>query len=181
MTCPCGSPRAYDDCCGRYISGAELPPTAEALMRSRFSAFTRGEYAYIGSTFAPQSEAAAHAKGAEDWAKTGTFRKLKIVGKEKGGPADTSGVVEFVATYTQDGVGWDHHEVSHFEKDDDGRWYYVGGNGHRHPEGESHHHHHHHHDHGGQTLRREGPKIGRNDPCPCGSGKKFKKCHGSAD
>jgi uncharacterized protein len=29
------------------------------------------------------------------------------------------------------------------------------------------------------TLRREGPKIGRNDPCPCGSGKKFKQCHGA--
>ena len=30
-----------------------------------------------------------------------------------------------------------------------------------------------------QTVRREGPKVGRNDPCPCGSGKKYKKCHGS--
>ena len=29
-----------------------------------------------------------------------------------------------------------------------------------------------------QTIRNEGPKIGRNDPCPCGSGKKFKNCHG---
>jgi preprotein translocase subunit SecA len=31
-----------------------------------------------------------------------------------------------------------------------------------------------------QPVRREGPKIGRNDPCPCGSGLKFKKCHGAA-
>ena len=30
----------------------------------------------------------------------------------------------------------------------------------------------------GETVRRERPKVGRNDPCPCGSGKKYKKCHG---
>ena len=29
------------------------------------------------------------------------------------------------------------------------------------------------------TVRREAPKVGRNDPCPCGSGKKFKNCHGA--
>ena len=180
MTCPCGSGRAYDECCGRYISGTNAAPTAEALMRSRYTAFTRGEYAYIGKTFSPQSDAEAHAKGAEDWAKSGTFKKLKVIGTHQGGAGDTSGIVEFVATYTQDGVNWDHHETSHFEKDDDGQWYYVGGDGHRHREGEAHHHHHHHHDHGGHTVRREGPKVGRNDPCPCGSGKKYKKCHGSA-
>ena len=31
-----------------------------------------------------------------------------------------------------------------------------------------------------QTVRRDEPKVGRNDPCPCGSGKKYKKCHGAA-
>jgi preprotein translocase subunit SecA len=31
----------------------------------------------------------------------------------------------------------------------------------------------------GRPVRREFPKVGRNDPCPCGSGKKFKACHGS--
>jgi preprotein translocase subunit SecA len=31
-----------------------------------------------------------------------------------------------------------------------------------------------------QTVRREGPKVGRNDPCPCGSGRKYKKCHGGS-
>lgn len=182
MTCPCGSGRAYDQCCGRYISGAELPSTAVALMRSRYTAFTRGEYAYIGKTFTPQSEAAAHAKGAEDWAKSGTFKRLEVIGTHLGGPRDKTGIVEFVATYTQDGIGWDHHETSHFEKDEKGQWFYAGGDGHRHREGETHHHHghHHHHDHAGHTVRREGPKVGRNDACPCGSGKKYKKCHGLA-
>jgi preprotein translocase subunit SecA len=31
-----------------------------------------------------------------------------------------------------------------------------------------------------KTVKREEPKVGRNDPCPCGSGKKYKKCHGAA-
>lgn len=183
MTCPCGLSRSYEDCCGRYISGAELPPTAEALMRSRYTAFTRGEYAYIGQTFADAAEREAHAKGAEDWAKSGTFKRLEVLGTHQGGPRDTKGIVEFVATYTQDGVGWDHHETSHFEKDVSGRWLYAGGDGHRHREGETHHHHGHHghsHGHSGHTVRREGPKVGRNDPCPCGSGQKYKKCHGAA-
>jgi preprotein translocase subunit SecA len=30
-----------------------------------------------------------------------------------------------------------------------------------------------------KTVRRDVPKVGRNDPCPCGSGKKYKKCHGA--
>jgi uncharacterized protein YecA (UPF0149 family) len=45
-----------------------------------------------------------------------------------------------------------------------------------------HAHHHHHHDDEDEppvTYVRETPKVGRNEPCPCGSGKKFKKCHGA--
>jgi preprotein translocase subunit SecA len=52
------------------------------------------------------------------------------------------------------------------------------GCGHDHDHG--HHHHGHHHHTPVQTLRRAGPKIGRNDPCICNSGKKFKKCCGAA-
>jgi len=32
-----------------------------------------------------------------------------------------------------------------------------------------------------RTIRRTQPKVGRNDPCPCGSGKKYKKCHGAGE
>jgi hypothetical protein len=43
-----------------------------------------------------------------------------------------------------------------------------------------HAHHHHHGEHVPEVpYVRESPKVGRNDPCPCGSGKKFKKCHGA--
>ncbi len=53
------------------------------------------------------------------------------------------------------------------------------GCGHDHDHGHDHHHHHHGHDHQHHVMEpymRRGPKIGRNDPCPCGSGKKYKKC-----
>lgn len=184
MTCPCGSNRPYDECCGPYIAGTTKPATAEALMRSRYTAFTRGAFDYIGNTFSPKAQSEAHAKGAREWAESGTFKRLNIVATEKGGLGDRKGLVEFVATYEQDGVGWDHHEVSHFGRNSEDEWVYLGGNGHRHPEGEGHHHGHdhghgHHHHHGGEPVRRAEPKVGRNDPCPCGSGKKFKKCHGT--
>jgi SEC-C motif-containing protein len=71
-----------------------------------------------------------------------------------------------------DGEALDHHEVSSFRKSDSGQWYFVEGDSHTHAEGEGHHHK-------PQTVQREGPKIGRNDPCVCGSGKKYKKCCGS--
>jgi SEC-C motif domain protein len=179
MTCPCGSQRAYDDCCGPYISGSGNPPTAEALMRSRYTAFTHGFFDYIGKTFALRSQAEAHAEGARQWAASGSFKRLKVVSTTEGGENHRRGLVEFVATYVQDGETWDHHEVSRFERDANGHWAYAGGDGHRHREGQVHHDHHHLHQHGGQTVRHDQPKTGRNDPCPCGSGKKFKKCCGA--
>ncbi|MGE0764675.1 MAG: SEC-C metal-binding domain-containing protein, partial [Bdellovibrionales bacterium] len=69
----------------------------------------------------------------------------------------------------------EHHEVSEFRKTQHGQWLFVSGDAHTHKGGEGHHHHHEKQ----QTIQRETPKIGRNDPCHCGSGKKFKKCHGA--
>ena len=176
MSCPCGSDKDFDACCGPYISGTAKPPTAEELMRSRFTAFTQGAFDYIGKTFAPKSQSAAHAKGAKEWASSGTFKRLNVVRTAQGGASDITGLVEFVATYTQNGATWDHHETSQFARDAHGDWAYIGGDGHRHREGEGHHHTHHH---GPETVRRHEPKTGRNDTCPCGSGKKFKKCCGA--
>ena len=56
MTCPCGSPRSFDSCCGPFHSGGERnPPTAEALMRSRYTAYARADIDYIARTLAPES------------------------------------------------------------------------------------------------------------------------------
>ena len=178
--CPCGSGRTYRTCCEPFINGTAWPQTASELMRARYTAYTMGNVDYIGTTYAPTSGAAAHAKAAQDWVATSKFKSLKIVRTSKGGAEDNIGKVEFLATYEQAGQAWDHHEVSEFARDSQGHWRFISSESHRHAAGEDHHHGH-HHDHGGHTLRRATPKVGRNDPCPCGSGKKYKKCCGASD
>ena len=186
--CPCGSGRSFETCCEPYIKGETQPETAEALMRARYSAYALGNVEYLGRTFAPSSGAEAHVKAAQEWTGRAKFKKLKVLKTTKGGPDDKLAAVEFLATYEEDGQLWEHHEVSEFARDAQGRWRFIAGDGHRHAagEGHAHHHGHHHghehshaHSHAGHTLRRASPKVGRNDPCPCGSGKKFKKCCGA--
>jgi SEC-C motif-containing protein len=182
MSCPCGSTESFESCCGPYLSGAAKPPTAEKLMRSRYTAFVKADIDYIKKTFAPESQKFFDAAEARKWATQSEWQGLHILSTDKGGPSDKKGVVEFIATYSVDGQSIDHHEVAHFRKSDDGQWYYVDGDAHTHKGGHgahdhAHHHHHAHH----HTIVREGPKIGRNDPCPCGSGKKYKKCCASAE
>jgi len=91
----------------------------------------------------------------------GAALKLEIVDTTGGGADDDEGTVEFIATYRQKGVTHNHHEVGEFRRHK-GCWYYTDGKmvtpG---------------------TQRNEGPRTGRNDPCPCGSGKKYKKCCGA--
>jgi SEC-C motif-containing protein len=82
------------------------------------------------------------------------------VGFEKGGVEDDQGKVEFIAKFRRQNEDLRHHELATFVKIG-GVWYFDDG---RTPPP--------------KTVRREDPRIGRNDPCHCGSGKKFKKCHG---
>lgn len=175
MNCPCGSSNTYETCCGPFISGQKLPETAEKLMRSRYTAYTRADVEYIKKTMVPEARKDFDEIETKKWAVESKWKGLKIQDTKLGGPGDTSGLVEFTATYEKDGNGIDHHEVSQFRKTNDGKWLFVDGEAHTHKEGEGHH---------DQpkpvTVVRDRPKIGRNDPCHCGSGKKFKKCCESA-
>jgi SEC-C motif-containing protein len=175
--CPCGTGREFKECCEPYIKGEAQPATAETLMRSRYSAYTLGDIAYIKRTSAPEALKEFDVKAAKEWAESAEWKGLKVLSVDKGGAEDKKGVVEFMATYKQDGKVLEHHEVSKFRKNGSGEWMFVDGDSHVHEEGKGHEHHHHHHVQ--ETVVREGPKVGRNDPCPCGSGKKFKKCHGA--
>lgn len=175
MNCPCGSTKPFAQCCELFLNGTSSPPTAEALMRSRYTAYVKGDMAYIKKTLAQESTADFDADSARSWAISSTWKGLKILSAEKGGPTDKTGIVEFTATYAQDGDTLEHHEIAHFRKNSQGQWRFVKGDSHSHKHGEGHHDHHHHHI-TAHTVVREGPKIGRNDPCPCGSGKKYKKC-----
>jgi SEC-C motif-containing protein len=167
--CPCGSGRAYDACCEPYIKGKAKAPTAEALMRSRYSAYAEHEIDYIINTCVHRGEDDIDYKSTRDWSEQSTWLGLKIISVEKGGPADTEGTVEFEASYEQHGLKDVHHERAKFKRENagsgaingDAAWLYDEG--HVIP----------------RTVVRSGPKTGRNDPCPCGSGKKYKHCcHG---
>ena len=160
-SCPCGSGRPYADCCGPYVSGSAKPATAEALMRSRYSAYAMKEIDYIVATCLRDEEHGIDVEATRRWAEGSTWLGLQVLKAEKGGEGDQEGTVEFKAAYVQGGLRESHHEKASFVRKD-GAWLYSEGE--VFPE----------------TVVREGPKVGRNDPCPCGSGKKYKKCHGAA-
>ena len=171
MNCPCGSNLKFESCCEPFLKGTSSPDTAEKLMRSRYSAFVNGNIEYLKNTLVPESRSDFDINETRKWAESAKWKGLKILSTKNGTAEDKKGTVEFIATYEFDGEGLDHHEVSTFRKSDSGHWYFVDGDSHTHKEGEDPHHK-------PQTIQRESPKVGRNDPCPCGSGKKYKKCCG---
>jgi SEC-C motif-containing protein len=160
MSCPCGSGRELQDCCGPIIDGTPAA-TAEALMRSRYSAYALKKTAHILATHDPATRADVDEDGTRDWAARTTWKALEIVDTKAGGPNDDTGEVEFVARFAdENGRELTHHERSTFVRRD-GYWYFVDGVTPKQA-----------------PARRTEAKVGRNDPCPCGSGKKYKKCHG---
>lgn len=119
--CPCGLGQAYAACCGRYIDRAAVAPTAEALMRSRYSAYVCGDAKYLLHTWhASTRPQAVDAERAVKWL------GLEILMTEAGGDGDAQGAVEFVARYKVNGKAYRLHERSRFVKED-GQWFYVDG------------------------------------------------------
>ncbi|MBF4602175.1 YchJ family protein [Frigoribacterium sp. VKM Ac-1396] len=119
--CPCLSGEAYGSCCGPAHHGTAPAPTAERLMRSRYSAFVLARASYLLETWHPATRPATLEVDPE----TRWFR-LEIVGTRAGGPFDDDGTVEFEALFRDaDGVGV-QHEVSRFVRVDR-RWLYVDG------------------------------------------------------
>ncbi len=162
--CPCGSGRSYGECCGPCLEDGVWPETAEALMRARFSGFVLGKYQFLADSFLPASRDAEHTADKIAEASQGvTWVRLDVL--KTGGHEDVEGLdcetVDYVAYYRYGENTMQVGEHACFCKGEDGRIYYAAG----------------------ETLRREpfkreAPKVGRNDPCPCGSGKKYKKCCG---
>ncbi|WP_413738741.1 YchJ family protein [Sodalis sp. RH21] len=149
--CPCGSGLNLNVCCGPFISGVSVPPTPVALMRSRYTAFARHDVDYLIATWHPACDAARwRGEIAANFAAT-QWRGLEILQETAGKNAD-EGYVEFIARFfdqQRQRPGF-IHERSRFVRSAE-RWYYMDGV-HKQP--------------------------ARNDPCPCGSGKKYKKCCG---
>jgi SEC-C motif-containing protein len=112
--CPCGRPAAYEGCCGRFIDGGEPPETAEELMRSRYTAYTRQAIDYLLQTQHPSRP--DQRRAIARWAEAADFVGLEVRSTEKGGPADQEGTVEFIARFRQDGEEHQHHERSSFHR-----------------------------------------------------------------
>ena len=117
--CPCGSQKQFKDCCAAFLSGDAIPASAEALMRSRYTAYTLNDEAYLRATWdertCPQ-ECIAH----DDPTK---WLGLEVKQHTHDGDAAT---VEFIARYKINGRAHKLHEVSRFVRYD-GKWFYVNG------------------------------------------------------
>ena len=121
LACPCGNAAEYALCCGRYINGEAVAPSAESLMRSRYSAFALGEADYLLATWHPDKRPSrVRLDPQQKWL------GLSIKSTQAGQADDESGKVEFVARFKVAGKGHRLHEVSRFEKID-GQWYYLDG------------------------------------------------------
>jgi SEC-C motif-containing protein len=138
------------------LSGPKKAATAEALMRSRYSAYVMGDIAYLLLTWHSSTRPPAiDPDTIPDWC------GLDIIRTDKGQVDDDEGIVEFKATALSHGRILTLHEVSRFVQEA-GQWLYVSGD----VIGDS------------SQEGRITEKVGRNCLCPCGSGKKFKKCCG---
>ncbi len=126
-------------------------------MRSRYSAYVLGDLGYLEHSLAPEAKRDFDPAATEQWAKSVEWQGLSILATSDAGGDPDWGGVEFVARFRQGKTDQAHHERSRFRRLD-GHWRYVDGAMIRTP------------------MVRAGVKVGRNDPCPCGSGKKFKQC-----
>jgi len=148
--CPCGSKIKALDCCLAVINGQRQAGSAELLMRSRYTAYALGNEEYILNTWhSSQRPASLELEASVEW----QGLKVLMTSPEKNNEA----FVEFIAGFSNAGNKGQMHERSQFIQEN-GVWLYLDGE-----QIESNTQH---------NLK----KPGRNEPCFCGSGKKFKQC-----
>jgi len=129
-------------------------------MRARYSSYVTCDVEFLRDSGTDAVKAEFNEEMSRSWSKAAEWHGLEIIKCEKGGPGDDDGTVEFRALYTANGEFCNHHEISQFVREN-GEWKFADG------------------EMLGETpIKREQPKVNRNDPCPCGSGKKYKKCCG---
>lgn len=152
--CYCGSEKEYAECCQPVHRDHHQAHTPEQLMRARYSAHVLGMVDFVVNTYHPscqaESQRAAIAESIHsDW------QQLEVL-RSAPGSHPNEGFVHFKAYLLEDQQTFCLEELSRFLRED-GLWYYIDGE---------------------FPHQKDTPKVGRNDPCPCGSGKKFKKCCG---
>ncbi len=158
--CPCCSGKPYDLCCGPILTGATKAETAVQLMRARYSAYVTCNIDFLRTSSSPAVQAEFDEEASRRWSQNSQWEGMQVIATEAGEANDETGLVEFIASYKVNGTLFEHHERSSFIRVN-GDWCFNDGELVK-----------------AQPITREAPKVGRNDPCPCGSGKKFKKCCG---
>jgi SEC-C motif-containing protein len=149
QACPCKSGLSYQECCQPFHQKARYPDNCEQLMRSRFCAYVLQLGDYLFATY--HCDYRGNLTAAQLAEKTVEWKNLQIIATETG---DKTGFVEFKAWFIDNGKLACLHERSNFVKEGQ-QWLYCDGD--IYPEQKS-------------------GKIARNESCPCGSGKKYKKC-----
>ncbi|MEU4415478.1 YchJ family protein [Nocardia salmonicida] len=119
--CPCRRGEPFDACCGPILAGDKPAPTAETLMRSRYTAYVVGDVDYLLRSWHPSTRPADLELDADQ-----RWLFLEIVGTQRGGLFDDNGTVEFIAHYKLDGTRDAMHELSTFVRVD-GAWVYLDG------------------------------------------------------
>ncbi|WP_410209891.1 YchJ family protein [Aquirhabdus sp.] len=153
LTCPCNPNHLLSHCCGVYHAGTPAPD-AERLMRSRYSAYALGLIDYLVATTLPAQQSLIDRAGIEAWSTRSTWLGLSVE-NHTALTDKRHATVTFTARWAEDKApdaaarAVTHREQSGFVKIAE-RWYFLDPTA---------------------PL-----KMGRNDPCPCGSGQKFKKC-----
>lgn len=154
VPCPCGSQKPLNQCCDVYLQGQLPAPTAEKLMRSRYSAYCLKNIDYLFNTEHPKYRKPNSRAMITATANSLIWLGLTVLNTERGKSEDETGIVEFIAVYQEGKSVAQLHERSNFIKEK-GKWYYTDG----------------------EILPPIQPKK-KNEPCWCNSGKKFKLCHG---
>ncbi|MCL6417487.1 YchJ family protein [Aestuariirhabdus sp. Z084] len=152
--CPCNSGKNYQVCCQPLHRGEQKATRAEQLMRSRYCAFSLGNIDYLLATTQASQRPNLDRRSLQDWLARTSWQGLEILSTESGDEHSNSGSVEFKAWYQLKGDQNTHchHEKSEFIREHN-TWVFID-----------------------PSARVSAP--GRNSPCPCGSGKKFKRCCG---
>ena len=154
QSCSCGSGRLFDACCQPLLTGVRPAASAEELMRSRFTAHVADDQLYLHRTHQPT---ASRPFVAETDAPQMKWTRLVVHAHEPGKNSDNA-FVDFSAYFADENGEQAIHEKSEFHRVS-GKWLYARAVR-----------------FGPAPFKSAAPKAGRNDPCPCGSGKKYKHC-----
>lgn len=158
LACPCCSGRAFEDCCEPILAG-KAAPTAEAQVRARYTAFAVKKIDHVENTHAPEIRADFNRAEAERLAEECEWKSLRIHSAIEDGD---EAAIEFVMQVRRNGGLFIKAGKSSFRREH-GQWLFVSTKP------------------SPQLEHAQSDKVNRNDPCPCGSGKKYKKCHGTAE